>query len=335
MVYEATINLFLTKAVGLILYFTPARRRARAAARDADLKFDRQWGVETSGMLIPGEADVVGSSWLHGSRYQGVCADALEQTLKELDIDFPQFTFIDFGSGKGRAVLTAGRLPFKKAVGVEYSRPLYELANRNLDVFPAIEKRASAIKFVCADAVSFPIPAGPVIVFLYNPFGKAIMSELAANVKESYLASPRRIIVLYFQAFQSEVWNSLDILHETRATRAISIYDSQVEHPDAVSVAARSESSDDLQMRQSFFELADSRIGDIGLNETKGIQTFDAPQFFEADIRDLATDETELSQIREFADFLQACIRDLGVFQRFRLVRPLSLPISFMPTSVI
>ena len=220
-----TVRLFIAKAIGLLLYLTPARRRARAAARDRDLAFDRKWGVDTSGMMIPSASDVVGSSWEFGSRYQGVDVESLEQKLRDLEIDFQQFTFVDFGSGKGRAVLVAAQLPFRRVVGVEYSESLNQIAIQNLARFPAKALQCPQIDLICSDAAKFSIPDGPLVLFLYNPFGEAVMAQVVQNVSTALKREPRRIVVLYFYGVAAGLWKNAGFLREVQASKQISHYD--------------------------------------------------------------------------------------------------------------
>jgi len=223
---SGTLKLLFAVLLGIALYYTPARRRARAALRDQDLEFDRKWGVDTSGKLVPEAADVVGANWDHGCRYQAVCADSLEQTLSELSLDLHQFTFLDFGSGKGRAVLAASQLPFRRVIGVEYSQSLDQVAKRNLKIFPQFARKCRDVELVCADATQFPIPSGPLILFVNNSFGTAIIAEVVKNLEASFQREPRRIVVLYFNAFFAAGWQQCPMLTEVKATRAVSIYDS-------------------------------------------------------------------------------------------------------------
>lgn len=220
------VRLFLAKTVGFILWFTPSRRRARAAAQERDLEFDRKWGVETSGSFVPDESGVVGRSWIYGCRYQGVDAEALEQALIEIGIDHKEFTFIDFGSGKGRAVLIASRFPFRRVIGVEYSEQLNNFAKRNVELFRKNQNVCDQIDLLWADALDAPIPEGPLVVFLYNPFGQAIMSDLVQRIATSFQRSPRRIVVLYFHAAFPDVWRQAGFLREVRCSMSVSIYDS-------------------------------------------------------------------------------------------------------------
>ena len=66
--------------------------------------------------------------------------------------------FVDFGSGKGRAILVASRLPFRKVIGVEYSEPLTKIAQENISIFRK-HHTICDIEAVWADAAwTFPFP---------------------------------------------------------------------------------------------------------------------------------------------------------------------------------
>ena len=47
------------------------------------------------------------------------------KVLASLQIAFHDYTFIDFGSGKGRALLLASEFPFKRIIGLEFSPELH------------------------------------------------------------------------------------------------------------------------------------------------------------------------------------------------------------------
>lgn len=222
-------------AIRYLMWFTPSHRRNRAVARERDSEFDREWGVDTSGSGtgVLGRPEVVGSNWVYGVDYQGSSAAGLYDVLSDLSIQYEQFTFIDFGSGKGRTILTASRFPFRNVIGVEYSEHLNETARSNVSRFPKAEKKCKLIDVICADAATFPIPQGPLIIFLYNPFGRPVMENVVNNVLTSFQRDPRRIIVLYFNPVFADVWKNAGFLHEIRASKWNAIYDTQVlTHPD-------------------------------------------------------------------------------------------------------
>ena len=226
--FVGAFQLCATKAYRYLLQFTPSQRSARALAEERDLEFDRKWGVDTSGAFVPRGSEVVGSHWIYGLKYHGCDSAGLEQLLNELPIQHEHFTFVDFGSGKGRALLTALRFPFKRIIGVEYSEQLNEVARSNVSRFPNNEKRCTEVDIVCADAAKFPIPQTPLIIFLFNPFGRSVMSEVVRNVLTSFQEDPRRIIVLYFNATFADLWKNAGFLHEIKASKWLGVYDTQV-----------------------------------------------------------------------------------------------------------
>ncbi len=222
-----TINLCMAKAVRPFLWFIPSFRRKRAIYQESRLEFDHKWGVDTCGTVYPEKSEVFGCNWLYGVRYEGCDSTALDEVLNELPIHYEHFTFVDLGSGKGKAILVASRYPFRKIVGVEYSEQLNEIARNNVSQFPEAEKRCKEIDIVCADAAKFPIPLNQLVIFLYNPFGINVMKEVVKNVSTSFQQNPRRIIVLYYVAKFSDVWRNASFIEEIGASRSISIYDTQ------------------------------------------------------------------------------------------------------------
>jgi len=104
--------------------------------------------------------------------YQGLSAFYLKVLLREAlsaGCDFSQF--IDIGSGKGKLCLYAAKYhPFPKIIGIDFSSPLIEIANKNLS-----KTRHKNIEFLCANAADWRIPDGNSVVFLFNPFDGTIL----------------------------------------------------------------------------------------------------------------------------------------------------------------
>jgi hypothetical protein len=89
------------------------RQSTRSASEHPDLEFDRKWGVDTGGALVLERSEVIGTNWLYGVNYGGCNPTTLEKVLSEIEIEHELFTFVDFGSGKGRGILTASLFPFR------------------------------------------------------------------------------------------------------------------------------------------------------------------------------------------------------------------------------
>lgn len=102
-----------------------------------DRTWDRHDACRTSGAVTPEEADVVGETGsLEKARYQAMARLPLIWALEALELDLSEFGFVDYGSGRGRLMLTAARFPFREVIGVEFSRSLHQEACENIRSYP-------------------------------------------------------------------------------------------------------------------------------------------------------------------------------------------------------
>lgn len=205
----------------LVAKVRPASRRREAARIAADTAFDRQYGVDTGGNVRPALESVQGGNWIFGVSYQAVDSASFVEALNRVPIAHSEFTFIDFGSGKGRALLLAAGFPFKRIVGVEYCEELAEVARQNIHRFPPAAKRCRQIEVVSGDAAEFPIPAGPLVLFFFNPFGEPVMKKVVQNVVTSLRAHRRRVLVIYFTPYFDALWEGTGLFHRVQVSPAL------------------------------------------------------------------------------------------------------------------
>jgi len=110
--------------------------------------------------------------------YEPTHAAVVDEVLDALDLDWPRWTFVDLGSGKGRAVLIAAQRPFRRVVGIERSAGHHSTAHANVATFGPT---AAPIALVHADVMEQPLPDGPLVLFLYNPFGDDVLERVLAR----------------------------------------------------------------------------------------------------------------------------------------------------------
>jgi len=205
-----------------------SRREVIVHRRKSDLEFDGKYGVDTAGTISLGQLNISSENYIYGVRYQPIYAVDFAECLEEFSVPYEQFTFIDFGAGKGRAMILAATLPFKKIIGVEFCDELCSVAEDNLTRLTPEQKLCKDISLVHADAADFDLPReDPLILFLYNPFGRPVMEQVASNVAASYEEHPRRVIVLYFTPEHADVWDNIAFLQKRRETRGLIIYESE------------------------------------------------------------------------------------------------------------
>jgi SAM-dependent methyltransferase len=104
--------------------------------------------------------------------------------------------FVDYGSGKGRAVFLAARRPFGRAMGVEISGALNDAASRNLEAVRG-RLRTREVTFVTADASDWRPPDDITHAYFYNPFSGSVFDAAARGLVASYDRVPRQIRLLY------------------------------------------------------------------------------------------------------------------------------------------
>jgi hypothetical protein len=170
--------------------------------------FDLEYGTDTGG-LIPGEQLVSGRrNDLWNTAYYGISPSGFNQMMQTLDLGWPRFTFVDLGSGKGRALLLASRYPFRRIVGVEIAPELSEAAAANIQRFAAPWQRCREIEAHTGDAAEFVYPAGPFVLFLYQPFLVPVLKRCLKNLAKSLSTEPREIYVVYVNpVFEREMKN--------------------------------------------------------------------------------------------------------------------------------
>lgn len=172
---------------------TPERLRARYG----DIEYDFEAAVETTSANVGWRSRLRGM--LAGSQYQPCDPALFRATLSALPIEPSEFSFVDIGSGKGRALLLAAEQPFRGILGVERLPELHRIAERNVREFCRSRQGAieSAIESTCGDARDFVFPTGPLVVFLFNPVPEAVLQAVVANLERSLAAAPRMVYVLY------------------------------------------------------------------------------------------------------------------------------------------
>jgi SAM-dependent methyltransferase len=171
-----------------------------------DRLFDRSHDVETGGSISPRLLGVSAEQRRTGVAYRPIDPGEFARGFNRLDIDHQRFTFVDLGSGKGRALFLASSYPFRRIVGVEFSPVLHRVAEANVRSHRNKYQRCHAFDLHCVDARHFEFPDEPLVVFLYHPFDADITAQVANRVRASFLNHPREILVLYSNPVHASVW---------------------------------------------------------------------------------------------------------------------------------
>jgi len=161
-----------------------------APNRDVLHPFDLKYGTDTGGYLGPEELvkgranDALnhGYSAIAPSVFHEACG-RWRKTLPAVSGRIEAYSFVDVGAGKGRALLLAAELPFRKVVGVELSEELASIARGNVARWSRVARiNARRIRVVQGDAAKFRWPRTPLLVYLYNPFACSLIAQMAEGL---------------------------------------------------------------------------------------------------------------------------------------------------------
>ncbi|MBI1179533.1 MAG: hypothetical protein GC201_03180 [Alphaproteobacteria bacterium] len=177
--------------------------------RDAD--FDERYGVDTARPVEVSELREDAEAARFAHRYQATSVEVIRSVIGSLGIDFERYSFIDYGSGKGRVLLVASDFPFRRIVGVEFSRQLHEICRANIARYRGDGQRCFDLESVHTDAGTFAPPDGPLVCYFYNPFGRDLMARVAATLADRAARDGQPVLAVYVEpelaeAFSADRW---------------------------------------------------------------------------------------------------------------------------------
>lgn len=152
--------------------------------------FERMLGVRTSGHAYHEEGMPTERFFYEGCEWLPV-----RRALRSLSPG-PDDVFVDYGSGKGQALLIAGRLPYRRVIGVEFADDLHQDAEANLSAArPRL--RCKDVSSVSADVLEWEVPDDLTTVFLYSPFIGELFQQSMKRLFASYDRAPRPLRLVY------------------------------------------------------------------------------------------------------------------------------------------
>ena len=160
--------------------------------------FDALHGVDTGGGDAARDLEIASANRDKGIAYDPCPWSTLRRALRLVSLQAEGFTFVDIGCGKGKVLLSAMVLPFKRIVGVEFSSYLSRVAEQNIASARFLSRRCSSVQIICSDAIQYPIPEEPAIFFFANPFSYEVMELVLDNIVSSYLRAPRSIYLIFY-----------------------------------------------------------------------------------------------------------------------------------------
>lgn len=175
-----------------------------APNRNAAHPFDLKYGTDTGGYLSPDQLQSGQTRDGMNNGYSAVAPSVFRQACRRWLESLPSsasrieaYTFADLGAGKGRALLLASELPFRKVIGVELNEALARIAQGNITLWDRNAKPRAKIRVLHQDATEFRWPRSPLLVFLNNPFDCELMVQLVEKLAAAAKSGPGLVDILY------------------------------------------------------------------------------------------------------------------------------------------
>ena len=108
----------------------------------------------------------------------------------------PGSCFLDYGAGRGRAVLLAASYPYRRVIGVELVGALAQAARAN--VARARGLQCDDITIVEQNAKTYDPPDDVDVIHLFKPFRGETLERVLDRIEASYRRRPRRLTLIFF-----------------------------------------------------------------------------------------------------------------------------------------
>lgn len=179
--------------------------------------FDARFGTDTATVIHPWNLPSVGredSPEIHA--YEAAPAWLIRETIAAIPLQPHMFAFVDMGSGKGRALLVASEFPFVQIVGIELSQELHRIAEENIRRYRSASQQCTAFSLHCMNAAKYSFGPEPLVLFLFNPFGKDTIRSILADLEASLNAKRREAYVVYVNPRFEALARSAHFLRKVR-----------------------------------------------------------------------------------------------------------------------
>lgn len=169
-----------------------------------DRSFESLAFVSTSEHIPLSELRIQSLIRLSGHDYKPVPRLVFQWAMEALPADLSRVTFVDFGAGRGRAVLLASHYNFEKVIGVEFAQQLQDDCQMNIAQYPRSLMKCRDVECLFEDAANFQIPDQEAVFYFFNPFNQRVLSEVLNRIAHSYDRNPRRMYLVFVDLADSE-----------------------------------------------------------------------------------------------------------------------------------
>jgi len=121
-------------------------------------------------------------------------------------------------------LLMASNYPFRRIIGVELLPSLNEIARDNIARYQSDSQQCFLLEAVCADATTFRMPEGPLILYLFNPFPESGLRRTLATLQRDLASRSGEVYLLYHNSVLEHVLEGETFLNLIARNSQYSLY---------------------------------------------------------------------------------------------------------------
>ncbi len=182
--------------------------------------FDVEHGVATGGLLFAkkirsGHPNDAQSTAYFGSQ-PSILRTGLHYwiaELRETGQHHRDYTFVDIGCGKGRAVMLASQLPFRQVIGIDLSPEMVAFAHGNLVRWESRPHLCRELSVFQADVLDFRLPERPTLLYMYHPFEAELFGRWVESLRDALASRAAPLYLLYANPLMEEQLKALPQAH--------------------------------------------------------------------------------------------------------------------------
>ena len=109
----------------------------------------------------------------------------------------PSSVFVDYGAGKGRAMILAAESgAFSKIKGLEFSPSLFKIAQENIQIYKN-KTGKNFFELMHADVLTYKVHKEDNFFYFFHPFNDDMLSQCLDNIYLSLKEHPRKALLVY------------------------------------------------------------------------------------------------------------------------------------------
>jgi SAM-dependent methyltransferase len=203
----------------------PLRTLVMAYDYYSSVFYDRMHGIRTTKIEPLSTLQLTRPEHLaHANPYLASQPEDIRSVFKNLNVDFRNYCFVDYGCGKGRVMAEAVRYPFKSVIGIDFARELCEACKSNLEKIRSTY-RCGDVQILHADATEFDMPHEPCVVYIYNSFRGPVLAAALERIRNSVELFPRHVRIAYVTPTFPDFFLQLPGIRVFKANHRYILYD--------------------------------------------------------------------------------------------------------------